>query len=142
MKMLKHRLLAALVIGVGIAGASGSIAQAGWHGHHHNHHHHGHWHGGIGFGFAPTFVFGEREVVREYVPPPAPVYQPVPVYYPAPVYQQPAAPVYQQPASGGDLGFDQSYCREYENSAKIDGRIVKTYGLACRQPDGTWRLVN
>lgn len=153
METLKRRLLTACMVGIGIAGLSATAAEAGgWHhGGHHGGWGHGGWgrhHRGFGFGFAPTFVFGstEREYVREYVPAPAPapVYQPVPVYYPAPVYQQPAAPVYQQPVSAqpASVEFDQSYCREYENTAKIDGKIVKTYGTACRQADGTWKLVN
>lgn len=152
METLKRRLLTACIVGLSLAGLSATAAEArgrhhgGWH---HGGWGHGHHHGrGFGFGFAPTFVFGstEREYVREYVPAPAPVYQPVPVYYPAaPVYQQPvAAPVYQQPVSAQpeSVDFDQSYCREYENTAKIDGKIVKTYGTACRQADGTWKLVN
>ncbi len=145
METLKRRLFTACIIGLSIAGVSATAAEArGWHHGGWGHHHH---HRGFGFGFAPTFVFGntEREYVREYVPAPAPVYQPVPVYYPAPVYQQPAAapaPVYQQPVSADSVEFDQSYCREYENTAKIDGKIVKTYGTACRQADGTWKLVN
>ncbi len=151
METLKRRLLTACMVGLGIAGLSATAAEAGgWHhgGYHGHHGGWGHHHRGFGFGFAPTFVFGaprEREYVREYVPAPAPVYQPVPVYYPAaPVYQQPAAPVYQQPVSAqtNSVEFDQSYCREYENTAKIDGKIVKTYGTACRQADGTWKLVN
>lgn len=147
METLKRRLLTACIVGLSLAGLSATAAEA--RGRHHGGWGHGHHHGHRGFGFAPTFVFGaprEREYVREYVPAPAPVYQPVPVYYPAaPVYQQPVAapaPVYQQPVSAGSVEFDQSYCREYENTAKIDGKIVKTYGTACRQADGTWKLVN
>jgi|GEM_PF-2936961 len=152
METLKRRLLTVGIVGLSLAMLSATAAEArgrhhgGWHGHHGGWgHHRGR---GFGFGFAPTFVFGstQREYVREYVPAPAPapVYQPVPVYYPAaPVYQQPAAaPVYQQPVSADSVEFDQSYCREYENTAKIDGKIVKTYGTACRQADGTWKLVN
>lgn len=33
-------------------------------------------------------------------------------------------------------------CREYRTSVVIDGRTETAYGTACRQPDGTWRVVN
>ena len=34
------------------------------------------------------------------------------------------------------------YCREYQTSVKIDGRWKRAYGKACRQPDGSWRVVS
>lgn len=34
------------------------------------------------------------------------------------------------------------YCREYRALATIGGRERTTYGTACRQPDGSWRLQN
>lgn len=34
------------------------------------------------------------------------------------------------------------YCREYEQSVTIGGKPQKSYGTACRQPDGTWQLVS
>ena len=39
---------------------------------------------------------------------------------------------------------DQSgqYCREYQSEARVNGEIQRTYGTACRQPDGQWKLVN
>src|SRR3990172_3766880 len=33
------------------------------------------------------------------------------------------------------------YCREYNTTAAIGGRIERVYGTACRQPDGSWELV-
>lgn len=33
------------------------------------------------------------------------------------------------------------YCREYTATATIGGEERETYGLACRQPDGAWKLV-
>lgn len=33
------------------------------------------------------------------------------------------------------------YCREYKTSIKIDGRWKRAYGKACRNPDGSWRIV-
>jgi surface antigen len=32
-------------------------------------------------------------------------------------------------------------CREYVTTARIDGRPEQVYGVACRQPDGSWQLV-
>ncbi len=36
----------------------------------------------------------------------------------------------------------QGPCREYQTSVVIDGRSQTAYGTACREPDGTWRVVN
>lgn len=32
------------------------------------------------------------------------------------------------------------YCREYTMTADIAGKKQQTYGTACRQPDGTWKV--
>mgnify|MGYP001815199343 FL=1 len=34
------------------------------------------------------------------------------------------------------------YCREYQQTITIDGRRAVGVGIACRQPDGTWRIVS
>jgi len=34
------------------------------------------------------------------------------------------------------------YCREYTAKATVDGRPVTRHGTACRQPDGSWKLIN
>ena len=34
------------------------------------------------------------------------------------------------------------YCREYQAVATVGGRYQETYGTACRQPDGSWEVVN
>lgn len=33
------------------------------------------------------------------------------------------------------------YCREFYQTITIGGQTERAYGIACRQPDGTWRLV-
>ena len=33
------------------------------------------------------------------------------------------------------------YCREYQQTVVIDGRSQRAYGKACREPDGSWRIV-
>jgi surface antigen len=37
---------------------------------------------------------------------------------------------------------DGRYCREYVTQSRIGGRLQETYGTACRQPDGSWQIVN
>ncbi len=36
---------------------------------------------------------------------------------------------------------DGRYCREYQTTATVGGRVQETYGKACRQPDGAWQIV-
>ena len=36
----------------------------------------------------------------------------------------------------------QGPCREYTMEALIGGRVEQVYGTACRQADGSWRIVN
>ena len=34
------------------------------------------------------------------------------------------------------------YCREFTQTVKIGGEEHQAYGTACRQPDGSWKLIN
>lgn len=34
------------------------------------------------------------------------------------------------------------YCREYQHSVVINGQTQQAYGVACRQPDGSWEVIN
>jgi len=34
-----------------------------------------------------------------------------------------------------------NYCREFNETVTIGGKTEHAYGIACRQPDGTWRIV-
>lgn len=36
---------------------------------------------------------------------------------------------------------DGSYCREYTQKVNIGGQTKNAYGKACRQPDGTWQII-
>lgn len=40
-------------------------------------------------------------------------------------------------------GYSESgnYCREFYQTISIAGKSEDAYGIACRQPDGTWRIV-
>lgn len=103
----------------------------------------------------PGPYFGRPVVV---VPPPR-YYPPVvyaqpPVVYAQPpvVYVPPPPVVYVQPRQGPVLAAspasqvyqraDGKYCREYNSTARIDGRNQAIYGTACMQQDGSWQLVN
>ncbi len=66
-----------------------------------------------------------------YVPPPPPT-----------AYQQSGQGIAPQPAPSVQAAFDTSYCREYTTITVIDGTEQKSHGTACRQADGTWRIVN
>lgn len=35
-----------------------------------------------------------------------------------------------------------SYCREFTQTVKVGGKSQEAFGTACRQPDGSWKLVN
>ncbi len=37
---------------------------------------------------------------------------------------------------------DGQYCREYQQTVTIGGEAETAYGTACRQPDGSWKIVN
>lgn len=34
-----------------------------------------------------------------------------------------------------------TYCREFQQTISVGGKTEQAYGTACRQPDGTWRIV-
>ena len=42
---------------------------------------------------------------------------------------------YYQTASG-------TYCREYTQTIQVGGRMEEGHGTACREEDGTWKIVN
>ncbi|MFQ5959595.1 MAG: RT0821/Lpp0805 family surface protein [Alphaproteobacteria bacterium] len=33
------------------------------------------------------------------------------------------------------------YCREYQTTVTVGGQTEEAYGTACRQPDGSWQIV-
>jgi surface antigen len=37
---------------------------------------------------------------------------------------------------------DGAYCREYQQTVTVGGKTEQAYGTACRQPDGSWKIVN
>lgn len=34
-----------------------------------------------------------------------------------------------------------TYCREYQQTVTIGGKQQRAYGTACRQPDGSWKII-
>ena len=34
------------------------------------------------------------------------------------------------------------FCREYQQTVMVGGQEQRSYGTACRQPDGSWKVVN
>ncbi len=69
---------------------------------------------------------------------PAPVYAPQPTYAAQPVY---AAPSYAPGYAPQSFTPPQQYCREFSSMITIDGVAQPAFGRACRQPNGTWRIV-
>jgi hypothetical protein len=71
--------------------------------------------------FRPFFFFG------------APVFAPVPLaFYPPTPY-----PSYLYAPMEGYPG-----CYEYQTTAVVNDQLAPAWGMACLQPDGTWRVVN
>jgi hypothetical protein len=95
----------------------------------HHFHHHPYYGSRVIF-VAPPPVY--------YPPPPRVVYAPPPpppvVYAPAPIDAVPASAPYR--TSSGQ------YCREYQAQVVVGGVARPSYGTACQQPDGSWRVVN
>ena len=66
---------------------------------------------------------------------PAPRVDPTPAFDPRP-HRSPAR-------SKRPVAYDpeRPYCREYQRTVRIGGRERLSYGRACLQPDGTWKIV-
>ena len=77
----------------------------------------------------PSYYYPPPPLVA--YPPPAPVY-----YAPAPAYAPPPGMAYAPPPAA-----PQGECREYQSTTMIAGQPETVFGTACRQPDGTWRIV-
>lgn len=60
--------------------------------------------------------------------------EPEPIYYkPTPLLANPSSPSY--------LNSKGQTCREYQSDVTIGGRVQPTYGTACLQSDGAWRII-
>jgi hypothetical protein len=113
---------------------------------------------GLGLAAAPasarTFVslgFGVPLFAGPVYPPPPPVYYaPPPAYYypppaygysPPPAYGYSPPPVSAPSSSYSPAPVSQEECREYTATSSIGGVPQQMVGTACRQPDGTWRII-
>lgn len=45
------------------------------------------------------------------------------------------------PTREGYQGTTGAYCREYQQEIVVGGQRQQGYGQACRQPDGSWKVV-
>jgi surface antigen len=45
------------------------------------------------------------------------------------------------PVREGRVASTGEYCREYQQTVQVGGKTQNAYGTACRQPDGSWRVV-
>jgi surface antigen len=45
------------------------------------------------------------------------------------------------PTREGTNNQTGAYCREYQQTVTVGGKTQEAYGTACRQPDGTWQVV-
>ena len=68
------------------------------------------------YAYAPPMTYGFYPPPPTYVAPPAP----------PPIYVDQEA---------------QTYCRPYSQQIIIDGQTQESYGTACLEPDGTWRIM-
>ncbi|HEY4135051.1 MAG TPA: RT0821/Lpp0805 family surface protein [Alphaproteobacteria bacterium] len=46
------------------------------------------------------------------------------------------------PVREGTDSSTGAYCREFQQTVTIGGKAESAYGTACRQPDGTWKVVD
>ena len=46
------------------------------------------------------------------------------------------------PTRDGTDNRTGAYCREYQTTITVGGKTEQAYGTACRQPDGSWKVVN
>ena len=45
------------------------------------------------------------------------------------------------PVREGTNTQTNEYCREYQTTVNVGGKSEQAYGTACRQPDGSWRIL-
>ena len=104
--------------------------------------HHGYGQHDNGHGYSHHSYYRERS---HYWGGPSIYYAPRPIVY----YQQPTVierPVIYESetinASRGRVISNNPYCREYQRSVTVGNHLEQSYGTACRQPDGAWKVVS
>jgi hypothetical protein len=103
-------------------------------------------HVGIGIGvplFGPGYYAAPYPYYAPYYPAPYPA---PPAYYAAPpAYYAPPPAYYAPPPAGAApaaVAPSSSTCREYSSTQIIGGSPQQVFGIACQQPDGSWRIVD
>lgn len=66
----------------------------------------------------------------------APIGQPISWRNPDSGNSGTVTPTREGTAANGD------YCREFQQSVTVGGKSEQAFGTACRQPDGSWKVVN
>lgn len=120
---LRRAVLAFAVLGGSVGSVASSAVEA---------------RGRVVIGFGVPLFFGPPAY---YYPPPPPYY----AYYPPPAIHAPPPVAYAPPpvayAPAPVAAATQGECREYQSTVVIAGRPQPAYGTACRQQDGSWRIV-
>ncbi len=113
----------------------------GYRSHHGGHHgrHHGYYERERFHHWGSPVFFGSHYYERpHYVPSPI-------VYYEQPtVIERRVIVEEQEPirATRGRVVSDSPYCREYQRNVTVGNHVEQSYGTACRQPDGAWKVVS
>ncbi len=115
--------------------SSGGYGHGYGHRRHHHHHYRPHHYGYRYYGppvvYAPPPVYYAPPPPRVVYVPPSPAYAPT---YSAMPTVTGTAPAYRT--------ADGRYCREYQSSVSVGGGMQPSYGTACLEPDGSWRIVD
>jgi hypothetical protein len=72
---------------------------------------------------------------------PPPRHSAVVVVEPTPPAPAPVVVVPQQ-APAAAATTSTAYCREFQTTTLVNGQPQPSYGTACRQPDGAWKIVS
>ena len=120
---------ARVVVGVGVGGCCYGGPRG---------HYGGYYRGYYGDPYYPAYYYPGYYPYYYYAAPPPPV-----VVAPAPqvIYATPQS----LPANQSSPTYTDNSgrtCREFQSTAKIAGSTQPTYGTACPQPDGSWRVIN
>ncbi len=127
------------IIPLAIAFSLISSAAMAWpHGHHRDHHRYHGWHDRH-HGWRHHNNTGVSFIWSNYQPA---YYEPD--YYgdEYEVIETTYEPVRKRAASYAQMPAEEEYCREYQANTSVGGKKAKSYGTACRQPDGSWKIMN
>ncbi len=105
----------------------------------------GYYYGGYGGGYYGGYgpdYYSAYHYYPQYVAPPAPPQPRIIYVQPEVVEYRMRGPAYVEGGyvGAGSMPLPSSYCREFTQQVRIGGQIKETYGTACLQPDGSWRI--